>query len=132
MVDTVTTEINQVSSFTFWRPVDRRWTVSAGARAYTMAGENSAQSSDQTSFGATAGAFYQYSKRLRFDGSVNFSKADINGADQTQHRERVGALLQSGSGRMAEFYLSVVCQRRGGKPERCGRRRPVGTGFVGS
>ncbi len=95
LVDTVTTEISQVSSFTFWRPVDKRWTISAGARAYTMAGENSAQSSDQTSFGATAGAFYQYSKRLRFDGSVNFSKADINSADQTAHRERVGALLQS-------------------------------------
>ncbi len=95
LVDTVTTEINQVSSFTFWRPVDKRWTVSAGARAYTMAGENSAQSSDQASFGATAGAFYQYSKRLRFDGSANFSQSDINGANQTLHRQRLGALLQS-------------------------------------
>lgn len=95
LVDTTTTEISQLSGFTFWRPVDRRWTMSAGARAYTMSGENSAQSSEQTSYGATAGAFYQYSKRLRFDGSLNFSKADINTADQTLHRERIGALLQS-------------------------------------
>ncbi len=95
LVDTTTTEISQLSGFTFWRPADRRWTVSAGARVYTMSGENSAQSSEQTSYGATAGTYYQYSKRLRFDGSLNFTKADVNSADQTAHRERIGALLQS-------------------------------------
>lgn len=95
LVDTTTTNITQASSFTFWRPIDRRWTVSAGARAYTMAGDNSAQSSDQNSIGVTAGAFYQYSKHLRFDGNASFSNNDVGGANQNLQRQRLGVLYQS-------------------------------------
>ena len=95
LVDTTTTKITQASSFSFWRPLDRRWTVSAGARAYTMAGDNSSQSSEQTSLGVTAGAFYQHSKNLRFDGSASFGNNDVSGANQNLQRQRLGALYQS-------------------------------------
>lgn len=95
LADTTTTKITQASSFSFWRPLDRRWTVSAGARAYTMAGDNSAQASEQTSLGVTAGAFYQYSKHLRFDGSASFANNDVSGANQNLQRQRLGALYQS-------------------------------------
>lgn len=103
LVDTSTTQITQASSFSFWRPVDRRWTVSAGARAYTMAGDNSAQSSEQSNLGVTAGAFYQYSKHLRFDGNATFSKGDVGGADQTFHRQHLGAYYQADLAELAGF-----------------------------
>lgn len=95
LVDTSTTQITQASTFSFWRPLDRRWTVSTGARAFTMAGGNSAQSSNQSNVGVTAGAFYQYSKHLRFDGSTNFSNGSVNGANQNMQTQYLGGLYQS-------------------------------------
>ena len=95
LVDTTVTDIKQASSFLFWRPVDRRWTVSGGVRALQMKGHNTAQSSDQTSFSASAGAFYQYTQRLRFDGSATFTKADVTGASQGSSSEHLGTLYQS-------------------------------------
>lgn len=106
LVDTTTTSVSQISSFSFWRPVDRRWTVSAGARAFTMEGENSAQSSEQTSLGVTAGAFYQYSKHVRFDGSASFTNADVAGANQNIHRQQLGALYQSDLAEIRGFTYS--------------------------
>jgi hypothetical protein len=95
LVDTTVTDIKQASSFLFWRPVDRRWTVSGGVRALQMKGHDTAQSSDQTSFSASAGAFYQYTQRLRFDGSATFTKADVTGASQGSSSEHLGTLYQS-------------------------------------
>lgn len=95
LVDTTSTQITQASSFSFWRPLDRRWTVSAGARAYEMSGDNSVQSSKQSNLGVTAGAFYQYSKHLRFDGNATFSTGEVAGADQTFQRQHLGAFYQS-------------------------------------
>jgi hypothetical protein len=95
LVDTQVTDITQASSFAFWRPDDRRWTVSGGIRAMEMKGSNSAQSSTQRSFGATAGAFYQYTQRLRFDGNISFTNSDVAGANQNSSQEHLGALYQS-------------------------------------
>lgn len=95
LVDTTVTDIAQASSFLFWRPVDQRWTVSGGVRAMEMKGHDTAQASDQRSFSGTAGAFYQYTQRLRFDGSATFTKADVTGASQGSSSEHLGTLYQS-------------------------------------
>ncbi len=95
LVDTTTTNIAQASSFAFWRPIDQRWTVSGGARVFSMEGENGAQTSEQTRLSLTAGSFYQYSKRLRFDISAGYSNADVNGASEGILNGRLGALYQS-------------------------------------
>lgn len=95
LVDTMVTDIAQASSFAFWRPADRRWTVSGGIRVLDMKGHNTAQSSNQRSFGASAGAFYQYSKRLRFDGNATFTTADVGGATEGSSHEHLGALFES-------------------------------------
>lgn len=117
LVDTTNTDVTQASSFTFWRPTDRRWTVSAGARAFTMAGDNSAQSSDQNNIGVTAGAFYQYSKRLRFDGSATFTKGEVSSASQTTNTQHFGALYQSDlaevRGFTYEWYGSGAVENQG-------------------
>jgi len=117
LVDTTNTDMTQASSFTFWRPTDRRWTVSAGARAFTMAGDNSAQSSDQSNIGVTAGAFYQYSKHLRFDGSATFTKGEVSSASQTTNTQHLGALYQSDlaevRGFTYEWYGSGALENQG-------------------
>ena len=117
LVDTTNTDVTQASSFTFWRPTDRRWTVSAGARAFTMAGDNSAQSSDQNNIGVTAGAFYQYSKHLRFDGSATFTKGEVSSASQTTNTQHLGALYQSDlaevQGFTYEWYGSGALENQG-------------------
>ena len=95
LVDTTVTDIAQASSYLFWRPVDQRWTVSGGVRAMQMKGHDTAQSSDQTSFSASAGAFYQYTQRLRFDGSATLTTADVTGASQGSSSEHLGVLFQS-------------------------------------
>ena len=95
LVDTTVTDIAQASSFAFWRPADRRWTVSGGVRILDMKGHNSAQSSDQRSFGASVGAFYQYTQRLRFDGNASYTTADVGGATEGSSHEHLGALYES-------------------------------------
>ena len=95
LVDTTVTDIAQASSYLFWRPTDQRWTVSGGLRAMEMKGHDPAQSSDQRSFSGSAGAFYQYTQRLRFDGSATLTKADVTGASQGSSSEHLGVLYQS-------------------------------------
>jgi len=95
LVGTTASDIAQASSYLFWRPVDQRWTVSGGVRLLEMKGNNSAQSSDQKSISASAGAFYQYTQRLRFDGNITLSKADVTGASQGYSSEHLGTLFQS-------------------------------------
>ena len=95
LVDTTVTDIAQASSYLFWRPTDQRWTVSGGVRAMEMKGHDPAQASDQRSFSGSAGAFYQYSQRLRFDGSATLTKADVTGASQGSSSEHLGVLYQS-------------------------------------
>jgi hypothetical protein len=95
LVDTTVTDITQASSFAFWRPTDQRWTVSGGIRALDMKGHDTAQSSNQSSLSGSAGAFYQYTQRLRFDGSLNYTSADVGGVSQNSSQEHLGALYQS-------------------------------------
>ena len=95
LVDTTVTDLAQASSFLFWRPTDQRWTVSGGVRALDMKGHDTAQSSDQRSFSGSAGAFYQYTQRLRFDGNASFTTADVTGASQNSSQEHLGTLYQS-------------------------------------
>ncbi len=98
------TSSEQLSSFIFWRPVDRPVTASAGIRMFKLnssAGSSNtgagviANETELLSINATAGGLYQYSKNLRFDTNINFSIND-NGADSNNaYLTRVGALLQS-------------------------------------
>lgn len=92
---TASTRYAQLSSFAFWRPVDRPLSLSAGLRFFDLAADNaSGNSLDQASVNATAGAFYQYTKNLRFDASLDFTETDVEGVDASS-RQRLGALYQS-------------------------------------
>lgn len=84
----------QLSSFVFWRPVDRPLSVSAGVRFFDLAASNAGREIDQASVSATAGAFYQYTKNLRFDANVDATDTNTAGVDMTT-RQRLGALYQS-------------------------------------
>lgn len=95
LVGTTVSDISQASSFVFWRPTDQRWTVSGGLRAMELNGHNDAQANDQQSFSGSAGAFYQYTQRLRFDGSMSYTSANVGGADQNSSQEHLGTLYQS-------------------------------------
>ncbi len=93
-----TTDVAQASSFVFWQPTGGRWSVSGGLRALRMQGDNGlADTSDQNSLSLTAGAFYQYTKRLRLDGSFSLTSTDWEGISgrSTYQRERLGFLYQS-------------------------------------
>ena len=85
----------QFSSFTFWRPVDQPLSASAGIRVFNLSADNSNKRLDQGSISALGGVFYQYTKNLRFDGSVEVANVDNNTDKTTASRERVGTLYQS-------------------------------------
>ncbi len=97
ILGTTTTDVAQVSSFVFWQPTGGRWSVSGGMRAFRMqADDGLGHSPDQNNLSLTAGAFYQYTKRLRLDGSFSLTTSDRSGAERsTNQRERLGALYQS-------------------------------------
>lgn len=84
----------QLSSFLFWRPVDRPLSVSAGVRLFDMTASNAGREIDQVSVSATAGAFYQYTKNLRFDANLDVTDTNTAGVDMIS-RQRIGALYQS-------------------------------------
>ncbi|MDR2877255.1 MAG: hypothetical protein LBV36_04345 [Chromatiales bacterium] len=85
----------QLSSFAFWRPADQPLSLSAGLRFFDLTANNAAGNNlDQASVSATAGGFYQFTKNLRFDASVDVTESSAEGVD-TSSRERVGALYQS-------------------------------------
>ncbi len=94
----------QASSFVFWRPVNRKVSASAGVRVFNLASDaistNTADDviSNETellSLNATAAGLYQYTKNMRFDGSVNFSVNDNGTEDNNSYLGRLGALVQS-------------------------------------
>ena len=84
----------QLSNFVFWRPVDRPLSVSAGVRFFDLSSSTAGREIDQASVSAMAGAFYQYTKNLRFDANVDVTDTSAEGVD-TAMRQRIGALYQS-------------------------------------
>jgi hypothetical protein len=93
-------DIQQFSSFAFWRPQDSAWSLSGGFRVFDLSGENTGAgnettSNDSSNMSASLGAFYQYNKRLRFDGSVSYSTVDSNNIDAEVNRQHLGVLYQS-------------------------------------
>ncbi len=100
----VDTTSQQLSSFLFWRPVDRKVTASAGVRLFNLTSEagstNTATAAinnetELLSLNATAGGLYQYTKNLRFDANVNFSTNDNGSNSDSAYLGRIGGLLQS-------------------------------------
>lgn len=90
-------QIAQASSFAFWRPENNPWTVSGGLRVLNMQGSSSASSEEPDQFGVSGmlGAFYQYTNRLRLEGSLNFSTLERNTVRETTTHQRLGAFYQS-------------------------------------
>ncbi|VAW83108.1 hypothetical protein MNBD_GAMMA16-431 [hydrothermal vent metagenome] len=89
-------QVNQLSSFLFYRPRNNSpWSLSGGLRVFDMSGENAGLSNDSENLSATFGGYYQYNRRLRFDFSSSYSQTDSNAISAEVHRERVGALFQS-------------------------------------
>lgn len=91
------TDLAQVSSFFFWRPVGRPLTVSGGARVFDF---NSTASTGATlnnkSYSLSAGAIYQMTKNFRVDGDAAYTALEGNSGGQTDNsRQRLGALFQS-------------------------------------
>lgn len=95
---TATSDINQLSSYLFWRPEGSRFTASGGVRAFKYQGENSSDSAlanESKNVTANAGAYYQYSKSLRFDGSALRSTTDSSDISRELTRGHLGTLFQS-------------------------------------
>lgn len=92
---TGTTDISQASSFIFYRPANSRWSLSGGVRLFDMSGENDGLKNDSQNLSLTGGGFYQYNKRLRFDGSAAYSTIDSNNIESDVTRQHGGVLYQS-------------------------------------
>ncbi|MFQ5487373.1 MAG: hypothetical protein ACE5ET_02865, partial [Gammaproteobacteria bacterium] len=89
------TDLTQLSSFVFWRPPDRPPSVSGGVRFYGLQGDTSGNNLELTNYSATGGLFYQYTRNLRLDASVDLVSND-NGADSNvTTRGKAGVLYQS-------------------------------------
>ena len=90
-----TTDIMQASSFFFWRPDTRPWSMSGGIRVYDLQGDAPAASSDSLSVSASGGFFYQLSRKWRFDASAAFTSTQSNGSETQLSRQQGGVLYQS-------------------------------------
>lgn len=92
---TSTSDIAQLSSFLFLRPEGGRLSLSGGLRAFRLEGKTALDSNDSLNLNGNAGAFYQYNKRLRFDGSVAANYADSSSIETRTTRQQAGVLYQS-------------------------------------
>ncbi len=90
-----TTDIMQASSFFFWRPDARPWSMSGGVRVYDLQGNAPVASSDSLSVSASGGFFYQLSRKWRFDASAAFTNTQSNGSETQLARQQAGLLYQS-------------------------------------
>ncbi len=123
----VDTTSQQVSSFVFWRPVDRKVTASAGVRLFNLNSDAGSSNTGPTaisnetellSLNATAGGLYQFSKNIRFDANLNFSTNDNGSTSNNAYLGRVGGLLQSDIhelfwGMGYQWYASGALQYQG-------------------
>jgi hypothetical protein len=95
------TDITQLSSFAFWRPVNSPFTVSGGMRLMTMDGSQGAVSTnDQTQVAANAGLFYQLTNNLRLDASFASAFNYTAGVSSADHRQHGGAQYQTDWGQL--------------------------------
>ncbi len=90
-----TTDITQASSFFFWRPDTRPWSMSGGIRVYDLQGDAPAAASDSLSMSTSGGFFYQLSRKWRFDASAAFTNTQGNGSETQLARQQAGVLYQS-------------------------------------
>ncbi len=89
-----TMDLTQLSSFMFYRPLDRPLSLSAGVRVFNLNAENAGNQLEQTSVSGMSGLFYQMTKNLRLDANVEGTVIDNDERTQSS-RQRVGALYQS-------------------------------------
>lgn len=90
-----TTNIAQASTFVFWRPEASPLSLSGGVRAFKLDGNTPLDSNSSLNLSANLGGFYQYSKRLRLDGSAAVTATDSNGVATRISRQQAGVLYQS-------------------------------------
>ena len=89
------TDLAQISSFIFWRPLKRPLTVSGGVRLYDLSGSTTGNDTTMQTASATAGMFYQQTKNIRYDASLEVAVNDNSIVQTTAMKERIGALYQS-------------------------------------
>ena len=89
------TDLAQISSFVFWRPLKRPLTVSGGIRLFDLSGSTSGNDTTMQTASATAGMFYQQTKNIRYDASLEVAVNDNSVEQTTATKERIGALYQS-------------------------------------
>ena len=89
------TDLTQLSSFVFWRPPDRPLTVSGGVRFYGLQGDTSGNNLELNNYSATGGLFYQYTRNLRLDASVDLVNTDNGDDSKLTARGQAGLLYQS-------------------------------------
>ncbi|MBI3773772.1 MAG: hypothetical protein HY272_13875 [Gammaproteobacteria bacterium] len=95
------TDITQLSSFAFWRPVNSPFTVSGGMRLMTLDGsQGTVATNDQTQVAANAGLFYQMTNNLRLDSSFASTFNYTAGTTSEDHRQHVGAQYQTDWGQV--------------------------------
>ena len=92
-----TLQLTQISSFAFWRPANNPLTASGGVRVHALSNETTSGrgSRDVLSMTANAGLFYQMTRNLRFDGSLDLAVNDNGDRQTSSTRERGGVLYQS-------------------------------------
>jgi hypothetical protein len=89
------TDLGQLSSFVFWRPVDNPLSVSGGVRVFDLNGSTAGNSTELSSVSATGGLYYQMTQNLRLDANLEVGTNDNGDDSVTASRQRMGALYQS-------------------------------------
>lgn len=89
------TDLAQLSSFVFWRPVDSPLSVSGGVRVFDLDGSTTGNSTQLSSVSATGGLYYQVTKNLRLDANAEVGTNDNGDDSVTASKQRAGALYQA-------------------------------------
>ncbi len=89
--------LTQVSSFVFWRPARNPLTASGGVRVHSLSRETTSGqgSGDTLSMTGNAGLFYQMTRNLRLDASLDLTVNDNGDRRRDSTRARGGVLYQS-------------------------------------
>ncbi len=106
------TDISQVTSFFYWRPVHKPFTLTGGTRFVWRNVDFATVKDDQTNFNANVAGNYQVNRRFRITGTANISSLDTERNNRVASKQSVLANFRSD--RYALRYFNYYWYVNGG------------------
>jgi hypothetical protein len=107
------TDLLQLSSIAFWRPLEQPLTVTGGVRLLTLSGESRTTLQDTTIAGTrlrnanlNLGATYDFTRFIHLNGSANVNTIDTNGRRANSANEALSVAYQPETKTIGQFQYN--------------------------